>query len=69
AALDDWVTVAAEEAVHFELLAARMAALGGAYGDFPAHDGLWQAAGATSGDLYARLAIVPLVLEARGLDV
>lgn len=68
-ALDDWVSVAAEEALHFELLTVRMAALGGAYGDLPAHDGLWQAAIATSGDRLARLAIVPLVLEARGLDV
>lgn len=69
AALDDWVTVAAEEALHFELLSRRMAELGGSYGDLPAHDGLWQAAIATSGDLLARLAVVPLVLEARGLDV
>ncbi len=69
AALDDWVAVAAEEAEHFALLATRMAELGGAYGDLPAHDGLWQAAVATSGDLLARLAVVPLVLEARGLDV
>ena len=43
--------------------------LGAAYGDHPAHDGLWQAAQATAGDLMARVAIVPLVLEARGLDV
>ncbi|GAB4184520.1 MAG: ferritin-like domain-containing protein [Thalassobaculales bacterium] len=65
----DWVGVAAEEAVHFTLLAERLAALGGAYGDLPAHDGLWQAAEATAHDLLARLAVVPLVLEARGLDV
>lgn len=69
AGLDDWVTVAAEEALHFQLLADRMAELGGAYGDLPAHDGLWQAAMTTAGDLRARLALVPLVLEARGLDV
>ena len=68
-ALDDWVTVAAEEALHFALLCGRMADLGGSYGDLPAHDGLWQAASATAGDLTARLAVVPLVLEARGLDV
>ena len=68
-ALDDWVTVAAEEALHFGLLCGRMADFGGSYGDLPAHDGLWQAASATAGDLTARLAVVPLVLEARGLDV
>ncbi len=66
---DDWVGVAAEEAEHFALLAARLGALGGEYGDLPAHDGLWEAAAATAGDLIARLAVVPLVLEARGLDV
>ena len=66
---DDWVDVAAEEAEHFALLAARLAALGAAYGDLPAHDGLWEAAAATAHDLLARLAVVPLVLEARGLDV
>jgi uncharacterized ferritin-like protein (DUF455 family) len=66
---DDWVGVAAEEAEHFALLDARLSALGAAYGDLPAHDGLWEAAAATAGDLIARLAVVPLVLEARGLDV
>ena len=66
---DQWVRVAGEEAIHFGLLGDRLAAFGAAYGDFPAHDGLWQAAEATGGDLTARLAIVPLVLEARGLDV
>ena len=66
---DDWVTVADEEASHHGLLADRLASLGAAYGDLPAHDGLWQAAEATAHDLLARLAIVPLVLEARGLDV
>jgi len=66
---DDWVGVAAEEAEHFALLAGRLAALGAAYGDLPAHDGLWEAAAATAHDLLARLAVVPLVLEARGLDV
>lgn len=66
---DDWVKVADEEALHFELLSARLQELGGSYGDLPAHDGLWQAAITTSQDLLARLAIVPLVLEARGLDV
>ncbi len=66
---DDWVTVAGEEARHFGLLRERLAALGAAYGDLPAHGGLWQAAEATADDLAARLAVVPLVLEARGLDV
>jgi uncharacterized ferritin-like protein (DUF455 family) len=66
---DDWVRVAADEARHFTLLCGRLAAHGAAYGDLPAHDGLWQAAEATSGDLGARLAIVPMVFEARGLDV
>ena len=66
---DDWVGVAAEEACHFELLADRLAELGARYGDLPAHDGLWEAAAATANDLLARLAVVPLVLEARGLDV
>ena len=66
---DDWVAVAAEEAKHHTLVAARLAELGAAYGDLPAHDGLWEAAQTTAGDLLARLAVVPLVLEARGLDV
>ncbi len=66
---DDWVEVAAEEAKHFSLLAARLAQFGARYGDLPAHDGLWEAAAATVHDLLARLAVVPLVLEARGLDV
>jgi uncharacterized ferritin-like protein (DUF455 family) len=66
---DDWTGVAAEEAEHFALLDARLRALGGAYGDLPAHDGLWEAAAATAHDLIARLAVVPLVFEARGLDV
>ncbi len=66
---DDWVGVAAEEASHFTLLSDRLEALGAAYGDLPAHDGLWEAAENTADDLAARLAVVPLVLEARGLDV
>jgi uncharacterized ferritin-like protein (DUF455 family) len=66
---DDWVTVAEQEATHHTLVAARLTELGASYGDLPAHDGLWQAARATAHDLLARLAIVPLVLEARGLDV
>lgn len=66
---DDWVKVGEEEAIHFSLLQARLGELGAEYGDLPAHDGLWLAAEETSHDLLARLAIVPLVLEARGLDV
>lgn len=66
---DDWVQVGLEEAKHFKLLSQRLIELGGGYGDLPAHDGLWQAAHATGHDLLARLAIVPLILEARGLDV
>ena len=66
---DDWLLVAEEEAKHYSLLAERLDALGSHYGALPAHDGLWQAAQDTSHDLLARLAVVPLVLEARGLDV
>ena len=66
---DGWVTVAREEAKHFALLQKRLADYGLSYGDLPAHDGLWEAAGETGRDIGARLAIVPLVLEARGLDV
>ena len=66
---DDWVRVADEEAKHFLLLSDRLAALGSSYGALPAHDGLWEAATETAADLAARLAVVPLVLEARGLDV
>lgn len=66
---DDWVSVADDEARHFRLLSERLATLGFAYGDFPAHDGLWQMAQKTSHDLLLRMALVPRVLEARGLDV
>lgn len=66
---DNWVQVGLEEAKHFELLSRRLVELGSWYGELPAHDGLWQAAQATGHDLTARLAVVPLVLEARGLDV
>lgn len=66
---DDWVAVGDDEGRHFLALSDRLAALGAAYGDLPAHDGLWEAAEATADDLAARLAVVPLVLEARGLDV
>ncbi len=66
---DDWIRIAAEEAGHFLLVRDRLAAYGTDYGDLPAHDGLWQAALATREDLAMRLAVVPMVLEARGLDV
>lgn len=65
----DWIAVADDEARHFELLSARLADFGAAYGDLPAHGGLWEAAEETAHDLLARLAVVPLVLEARALDV
>ncbi len=64
----DWLRVAHEEALHFQLLAEHLHSLGWAYGDFPAHDGLWFMASKTRGDLLARMAIVPRTLEARGLD-
>lgn len=67
--VDDWMRVGAEEAMHFALLDRRLRALGSHYGAHPAHDGLWDAAHVTRGDLAARLAVVPMVLEARGLDV
>jgi uncharacterized ferritin-like protein (DUF455 family) len=63
-----WLAVAREEAQHFELLRDHLATLGFAYGDFDAHDGLWQMAERTRHDLLARLALVPRTLEARGLD-
>jgi len=66
---DDWMRVGAEESLHFAIIDRRLRSLGHAYGDLPAHDGLWQAAEATAGDALARLAVVPMVLEARGLDV
>ncbi len=65
----DWLKVADDEAKHFLLLADRLQAFGGSYGDLPAHDGLWESAIATAGDPLGRLAVVPMVLEARGLDV
>jgi uncharacterized ferritin-like protein (DUF455 family) len=67
--IDEWLGVAADEAMHFALLDRRLRQLGSHYGASPAHDGLWEAAGVTSHDVLARLAIVPMVLEARGLDV
>jgi uncharacterized ferritin-like protein (DUF455 family) len=67
--VDDWIGVAADEAMHFALLDRRLRQLGSFYGELPAHAGLWEAAEATADDALARLAIVPMVLEARGLDV
>ncbi len=66
---DDWVKVADDEAKHFLMLNNRLADFDAEYGDLPAHDGLWDASMKTAHDLPARLAIVPMVLEARGLDV
>lgn len=65
----DWCKVADDEAKHFMLLESRLNDLGAHYGDLPAHDGLWEASEKTAHDFAARLAIVPMVLEARGLDV
>ncbi len=64
----DWLQVAAEEAHHFSLLTMRLAELGYAYGDFSAHNGLWEMCERTADDLLARMALVPRTLEARGLD-
>ncbi len=65
----DWIRVAVDEARHFRLLAARLGELGHGYGDFDAHDGLWEMAVKTAGSCLERMALVPRVLEARGLDV
>jgi len=64
----DWLAVAADESRHFTLLADHLTLLGSEYGDFPAHDGLWEMAVRTKGDVLARMALVPRTLEARGLD-
>ncbi|MCB1852804.1 MAG: ferritin-like domain-containing protein [Gammaproteobacteria bacterium] len=66
---DDWVQVVAEEAAHFHLLRERLRADGREYGDYPAHNGLWEMALNTADDVVARMALVPRVLEARSLDV
>ena len=65
----DWLLVAAEESKHFSLLHTRLKNLGHDYGDFPAHNGLWEMAVRTDHDVLTRMALVPRVLEARGLDV
>lgn len=67
--VSDFLAVAADEAMHFALLARKLESLGSRYGELPAHAGLWEAAHATRHDVRARLAVVPMVLEARGLDV
>ena len=64
----DWLQVAAEEARHFNLLAAHLVTKGYAYGEFAAHNGLWDMAEKTGDDILARLALVPRTMEARGLD-
>jgi uncharacterized ferritin-like protein (DUF455 family) len=64
----DWLRVAAEEALHFELLNTHLQTLGFSYGDFPAHDGLWSMCERTAVSFRARMALVPRTLEARGLD-
>lgn len=64
----DWLRVAKEEAEHFSMLAAHLRSLGCEYGDYPAHDSLWEMAEKTRGDVLARMALVPRTLEARGLD-
>lgn len=65
----DWVSVANDESRHFVLLRDRLRELGHDYGDFDAHNGLWEMAEKTAHDGLARMALVPRVLEARGLDV
>lgn len=67
--VDDFLTIAGEEALHFALIDRHLRAMGSFYGALPAHSGLWDAAHETRHDVAARLAIVPMVLEARGLDV
>lgn len=66
---DDWVKAADEESKHFNLMCDCLEAMGSGYGALPAHAGMWRAAEDTATDLMARLAVVPMVLEARGLDV
>ncbi len=64
----DWLKVAAEEAYHFNLLNAHLQHLGFSYGDFDAHNSLWEMVDKTKGDVLARMALVPRTMEARGLD-
>ena len=67
--VSDWLKVAADEALHFALIDRHLHRLGSRYGALPAHEGLWDAAFETRHDVLARMAVVPMVLEARGLDV
>ena len=64
----DWLRIAKEEALHFELLREHLLGLGFDYGSFDAHNALWEMAEKTQGDVLARVALVPRTLEARGLD-
>lgn len=64
----DWLRVADEEARHFSMLADHLQTLGYQYGDFPAHNSLWEMANKTRHDILARIALVPRTMEARGLD-
>lgn len=65
----DWICVAADEASHFKLILSYLSGYDCCYGDYPAHDGLWDMALRTNHDVLIRMALVPRVLEARGLDV
>ena len=65
----DWLHVAAEEALHFSLLSKHLQTQGFQYGEFPAHNSLWEMAEKTQDDILARIALVPRTLEARGLDI
>jgi uncharacterized ferritin-like protein (DUF455 family) len=65
----DWIRVAADEARHFDMLESRLREMGFQYGDFVAHNGLWEMALKTRHSVAERMALVPRVLEARGLDV
>lgn len=67
--VSDFLKVAADEAMHFALIERHLGTMGAHYGVLPAHGGLWDAARKTAHDVAARLAVVPMVLEARGLDV
>ncbi|AYE86036.1 MAG: ferritin-like domain-containing protein [Sulfitobacter sp.] len=66
---DDWVKAADDESKHFNLMCDCLEEMGSHYGAMPAHAGMWRAAEDTVDDLMGRLAVVPMVLEARGLDV
>lgn len=66
--VQDWLGVAIEEAYHFSLIAEQLATVGTIYGDLPAHAGLWNLAEQTAGDVLVRMALVPRLMEARGLD-